>query len=45
MYIITNIVSRIILNKAINKEKQKQIDAANKEAIRILKPYVVEKIS
>ena len=42
VYIVTNIISRIILNKAANKEKQKQIENANKEIIRILKPYVVE---
>lgn len=43
VYIITTIISRIILNKATNKEKQKQMDNANKEVIRILKPYIVEK--
>ena len=41
VYIITTIISKIILNKATNKEKQ--VDNANKEIIRILKLYVVEK--
>lgn len=43
VYIVTTAVSRIILNKATNREKQKQIENANNEVIRILKPYVVEK--
>ncbi len=43
VYIVTTIISRIILNKATNKEKQKQIENANNEIIRILKPYIVEK--
>lgn len=43
LYIITTIISKIILNKATNKERQRQIDNANKEIIRILKPYVVNK--
>lgn len=43
VYIFTSIVSKIILNKATNKEKQKQVDNANKTIIRILKPYVVDK--
>lgn len=43
VYIVTTIISRVILNKATNNEKQKQIQKANKEIIRILKPYVVEK--
>lgn len=42
VYIFTSIVSKIILNKATNKEKQKQIDNANKTIIRILKPYVAD---
>ena len=43
VYIITNVSSRFIINKATNKEKQRQIENANKEVIRILKPYIVEK--
>lgn len=43
VYIITTIISKVILNKATDNEKQKQIQKANNEIIRILKPYVVEK--
>ncbi len=42
VYIVTTIISKMIFNKATNKEKQKQINSANNEIIRILKPYVVE---
>jgi len=41
VYIFTTIISKMILTKATNKEKQ--ISSANNEVIRILKPYVVEK--
>lgn len=43
VYIVTTIISRIIINKAANKQKQQQIENANSEIIRILKPYVVER--
>lgn len=43
VYIVTTIISKIIFNKATNKERQKQVNNANNEIIRILKPYVVEK--
>ena len=41
VYIITTIISKIIFNKATNKERQKQVNNAKNEIIRILKPYVV----
>lgn len=43
LYIVTTIISKIIFNKATNKERQKQVNNANNEIIRILRPYVVEK--
>ena len=37
VYIFTTIISKMILTKATNKEKQKKISSANNEVIRILK--------
>lgn len=42
VYIITACISKFILNKASDNEKQTKIDIANREIIKILKPYVVE---
>ncbi len=38
VYSITSVISKLIFNKATNKEKQKQINNANNELIRILIP-------
>ena len=41
--IFTNWCSKFVFNKTANIEKQNNIRNANKEIIRILKPYVMEK--